>query len=260
MLLRLLLFVVLFAHPLSAFFINEIKSDGQGGGLEEANDIVLRMQAYSRRHREAKQTYSNIRRYHLEYRGLVKKSAEMVVRMIFTSPDKKQFEIKSESGSKLLRNRVLHKLLESEVEASQGSQNQESAITSDNYRFRLLADEVPRDHGFYVLEAIPRRKAKYLFIGKIWVDGRDFAITRIEGRPAVNPSWWIKEARILQTYRKVGDFWFYDSNESTSGVRIGGQALLRIRYEAYEGPVFCDTPNGDAGARRTDASVSDVKP
>jgi hypothetical protein len=240
MIIELLLCAFLFAE-LHAAGMSETQSTEEAGALTNTDDIVLRMQEYSRRYRESMQTYRNTRRYHLEYRGILKKSADMAVRMS-CAPGRKQFEVQSESGSKFLRNRVLRKLLESEAEAAQGAERQKSAIAPDNYEFRLLTNEASPDHSYYVLEASPRRKAKYLFVGKIWVDSRDFAITRIEGKPAVNPSWWIKEARILQKYRKVGNFWVYDSNESISRVRIGGEAILRIHYDEYDGMAFCVDP------------------
>jgi hypothetical protein len=192
------------------------------------------MQEYTLRRMESVQGYVSHRSYHVEYAGVVKKSADMAARMTYSSQGGKSFEVKSESGSKFLRNRVLRKILESEVAAAQPSTRQESAITPENYVFRLLPGENPTDSDNYVLEAIPKKKAKFLFVGKIWVDRKDFAITRVEGKPAVNPSWWIKQASILQTYRKVGDFWMYDTNESTSKIRIGGKAILRIRYEEYD--------------------------
>ncbi len=59
----------------------------------------------------------------------------------------------------------------------------------------------------YVLEVTPKRKNKYLYNGKIWVDAKDFAVTHVEARPAVNPSFWISGTDIEHRYEKVGDFW-----------------------------------------------------
>lgn len=237
MIARLTLLMFLMGDPPVAGNI-ELPSIGQQGTLINAAGIVSRMQEYSRRHSELLQTYENIRSYHVEYRGIITKSADMTVRLMCKS-GKKQFEVQSESGSKFLINRVLRKLLESETEAAQGTEKQRSAISPDNYEFRLMANETPPDRKYYVIQAIPKKKARYLFDGKIWVDGRDFAVTRIEAKPASNPSWWIKDVKILQQYRKVGNFWVYESNESVSKVRIGGSALLRISYGKYAGADFC---------------------
>jgi hypothetical protein len=66
------------------------------------------------------------------------------------------------------------------------------------------------------------------------VDGQDFAIARIEGEPARNPSWWTKRNDIEHSYQKVGDFWLPARNETTTHVRISGRALLTIEYKDYE--------------------------
>jgi hypothetical protein len=66
------------------------------------------------------------------------------------------------------------------------------------------------------------------------VDGRDFAVCRIEAEPAKNPSFWIKKTDIHHTYLKVGDFWLPAKNESVSLVRGGGRAVLTITYQNYD--------------------------
>jgi hypothetical protein len=203
------------------------------GRLIDVSEILRRMQESTKRRKELVQAYISSRKYAVEYKGIVKKRAEMAASMKYLPSGQKQYEIEFESGSKFLRNRVLHKLLESEVDAAQAANRQEVAISPENYRFRLLPDS-PQHCGCYILEVVPLKKAKYLFLGKIWVDDTDFAITRIEAKPAVNPSWWIKETKILQTYRKLDGFWFMDSNDTTSKIRIGGEARLEIRYGNYE--------------------------
>jgi len=67
---------------------------------------------------------------------------------------------------------------------------QRTAMTPENYTFQLL-DYQKTDAGeFYALDAQPRTKNKFLFQGRIWVDAKDFAVTRVESQPAVNSSWW----------------------------------------------------------------------
>ena len=66
------------------------------------------------------------------------------------------------------------------------------------------------------------------------MDPRDFAIVRIEGEPAKNPSWWTKHNQILHTYQKLGDFWLPARNETRSQLRIAGHAVLTIEYTSYQ--------------------------
>ncbi len=57
----------------------------------------------------------------------------------------------------------------------------------------------------YVIEAIPKREDKSLFRGRIWVDTEDYALARVEGEPAKNPSFWTRKVHFVQQYYKAGD-------------------------------------------------------
>src|SRR5215469_17793274 len=66
---------------------------------------------------KALESYSSIRSYHLECHCVSHKKADMVVRIDYRAPDKKEFTILSESGSGSVRTRVFKKLLEAEQES-----------------------------------------------------------------------------------------------------------------------------------------------
>ncbi|MFZ2001113.1 MAG: hypothetical protein WAU73_17120, partial [Candidatus Sulfotelmatobacter sp.] len=83
-------------------------------------------------------------------------------------------------------------------------------------------------------DAQPQSKNKFLFRGHIWVNAKDFAITRVEGEPAVNPSWWTVKTDFKRRYQKIGDFWLPESNESETKVRVFGTAVLSIEYRDYQ--------------------------
>jgi hypothetical protein len=77
-------------------------------------------------------------------------------------------------------------------------------------------------------------KTQFLYRGKIWVDAKDFAVVRIEGEPAKNPSFWIKRTDITHSYKKVDDFWLPAENHTQSFIRLGGEATLSIEYQDYK--------------------------
>ncbi len=182
---------------------------------------------------EALESYSGLRSYHLECHCLSHKKADMVVRAEYQAPNRKVFTIVSESGSGTVRNKVFKKLLEAEEESMSEENQQRTAMTPENYAFQLL-DYQETDAGeFYVLDAEPRTKNKFLFRGRIWVDAKDFVITRVEGQPAVNPSWWTLRTDFRRRYQKIGDFWLPESNESETKVRVFGTAVLTIEYRDY---------------------------
>lgn len=199
-----------------------------------ADEVIERVVAMNQVRAKALETYSSLRSYHLECHCLSHKKADMVVRADYYAPNKKEFTIVSESGSGTVRKRVFKTLLEAEQESMREDNQQRSAVTPENYTFKLADHKQTDTDEFYVLEATPRTKNKFLVRGHIWVNAKDFAITRVEGEPAVNPSWWTVKTDFQRSYRKVGNFWLPESNESETKVRIFGTVVLTINYGKYQ--------------------------
>ena len=196
--------------------------------------------------------YQGTRIYRLEYRGFPgSRSAEMTVAVSYRSPGTKEFSIRSETGSRLLIERVFHKLLQSEKEALTEENQAHVALNNDNYRFALVGYESTPTGPCYILSVEPLTKDKLLYRGRIWVDAEEFAVVRIEAEPAKNPSFWTKETRIEQAYAKVGDFWLPISNRSSSTIRLGGHADFTIDYQDYRitAAAQLNTPSNVAGYR-----------
>lgn len=184
---------------------------------------------------QALPAYRSTRKYRTEYRGFPGgRTAEMIVDVAFEPPGTKTFVIRSQTGSKLIIDRVFKKLLEAEKEASDPEHQKRTALNTENYAFTLAGCEVADSGPMYVLQVEPKVKSKYLYRGKIWVDARDYAVVRISAEPAKNPSFWIKQTRIEQVYGKVKDFWLPASNRSSTSVRLGGRAELSIEYRDYD--------------------------
>lgn len=199
-----------------------------------ADEVMQRVMQMNEERATALDTYSSIRSYHLECHCLSHKKADMVVRVDYQAPNKKVFTILSESGSGTVRSRVFKKLLKAEQESMSEENQQRSAITPENYTFQLTNFQNIDGNESYVLEAQPLTKNKFLFRGRIWVDAKDFAITRVEGEPAVNPSWWTVKTDFKRNYQKIGSFWLPEANESVTKVRIFGSAVLTIKYGEYQ--------------------------
>ena len=220
-----------------------------------ADEVINHVVTMNEVRAKALASYSSLRTYHLECHCLSHKKADMVVRADYQSPNTKVFTIISESGSGTVRNKVFKKLLEAEQESMQAENQQRSAITPDNYTFQLSDYQKTDKDEFYVLDAQPRSKNKFLFRGRIWVNTKDFAITRVEGQPAVNPSWWTLKTDFKRGYRKIGDFWLPESNESETKVRIFGTAVLTITYGQYEITPAHDTKVASSSERPIDATA-----
>ena len=208
-----------------------------------SEQVVNRLVQRNIERAQALGAYQGTRIYRLDHHGFPGfRSAEMTVAVEYRSPGTKEFSIRSESGSRLLIEKVFHKLLQSEKEALTEENQARVALNKDNYRFALVGYESMPTGSCYILSVEPLTKNKLLYRGRIWVDTADFAVVRIEAEPAKNPSFWTKETRIEQAYAKVGDFWLPLSNRSSSAIRLGGHAVLTIDYHDYR--ITAATPLG----------------
>ena len=204
----------------------------QGLSTEE---IVDRLDRGNAQRAAALRGFEGKRSYHLTYHGFPNtREAEMEVVAHYSAPESKSFDVISENGSKMLQNKVLLKLLETEREAADRESQRETALTTDNYSFTLLGSRPSAYGGCYRLVVEPKRNDKLLYRGEICINAADFAVESIDAEPAKNPSFWIKKTRIEHRYQKIGEFWLPASNKSVSNVRMGGTATLDIVYSGYE--------------------------
>ena len=198
---------------------------------QTAAQIVTEMEGHNLARAGALKHYHSVRHYAVEYRGFTAKiAAKMEVEADYDMVSGKTFRIVSQSGSKLLIDKVLKRLLESEADASK---QRSTDLTLANYKFELAGTDSVAGRPAYVLEVEPLTDNKYLYRGKVWVDAADFALVRIEASPAKNPSFWISSTAIHHRYEKTGNFWLPAKNESDTIVRVGGKAVLTIDYGTY---------------------------
>jgi len=127
------------------------------------------------------------------------------------------------------------------------------ALNRHNYEFTAMEFQEASDGCSYVISVKPKSPNKLLYRGRIWVNSSDFAVCRIEAEPAKNPSFWIKNAAVHHIYQKLGDFWFPLENESTSTMRVGGRAVLSIKYSNYE--ILAARPLQRTDSQRTDGGA-----
>lgn len=194
-----------------------------------AERVVQNLVRMNAERAQAMCSYQGKRIYRLEYHGLAgTRNAEMVVDVKYQAPGTKEFIIQTETGSKLIIDRVFKKLLQSEKEALEAENLRRTALNEENYVFTLVGYEITSAGSMYILSVEPRRKDKFLYSGRIWVDGEDFAVVRIKAEPAKNPSFWTRSTRIEHRYVKVNDFWLPAHNRSLTSVRLGGRADLTI--------------------------------
>ncbi len=253
--------VVLAWTTMLAVWSQACVAEGPVPAAQSAEQIVQKMTAANAKRSEQLRSFTGKRYYRVEYHGFPGgRDAEMQVEATYVAPDQKTFKILSQAGSKLLINHVFLKLLDSEKEYLQESTRRASELSPRNYRFSLEGTDHGEDGDCYVLSVTPLQKSTFLYRGKIWVDAHDYAVVRIEGEPAKNPSLWISHTEIAHRYKKFGEFWLPAHNQSVTQVRLGGKAVLTIDYLDYQISTTNPPPGSphDAGSTSVLPSPSSV--
>lgn len=222
-----LLFTVLILLPASA-----VLAADDPDALPTAEQVMSRMAALDLQRQSSIEGYAGMRRYVLENQSF-QKHAEMVVRVKGDPDGTKHFEVVTENGWKAANTHVLRKMLESESETSRPQLRATTRLNFANYEFAIVGTEIVSGRRTYVLETRPKRKDKYLFQGRIWVDAEDYALVRAEGSPAKNPSFWTKSTHFVQLYQKSGPLWFPLSTQSITEARFFGATDVHIDYFDY---------------------------
>lgn len=210
------------------------------------DDVIEKMLAGNRFRNEGLHRYFAVRTYELK-NSEGKLAAQTVVRVSYEEPDKKTFAKISEQGSAIVRYLVFDRLLQSEAETSSGREHLDSAITTANYSFVSAGEEDIGPYHCFVFDTTPKRKDKYLFDGKIWVDAQDFAIVKIAGHPAKKLSFWVDRAEFVREYQKIDGFWVPYRDETSVEVKIYGRKIFTVDHQDYAinsaSPVQSETGN-----------------
>jgi hypothetical protein len=198
-----------------------------------SEQIVDRMQLHGQIQMEMLGNYHALRHYVIEYRSFFKTLvAKMDVEVDYDAVSGKSFRIIAQSGSHTLCEKVLQRAVNSEKEASLN--RSAAALTKANCTFHLAGSESLNGRPAYILDIEPIAPSKFLYRGRIWVDGIDFAVTRMEVQPCKNLSFWISKTVSHHTNTDIGGFWLPRQNRSEAKVRIGGTAVMTIDYGTYE--------------------------
>jgi hypothetical protein len=197
-----------------------------------SDEVIARMLERNRSRSSELQRYSEVRTYEIR-NSEGKLAAQAVVRVEYEAPDRKDFSKTSERGSLIVRHLVFDRLMQGESETTTGREHKDSAITAENYAFGLAGEERLGPYRCFVLELTPKRKDKYLFEGKIWVDAEDFAIVKIAGHPAKKPSFWISDAEFVRQFQKIDGFWLPYRDETSVEVKNYGRKTFTVDHQRY---------------------------
>jgi hypothetical protein len=192
------------------------------------------MMQHDSQRRFALAEYTSERTYRMEYKGPIgERRAQMRVRMEFSAPDRKRFTVVSESGSTIFCHQILRKLMEGEQQGALEANRLRSMLSPQNYHLRLAGEERLDGRDAWVLDVTPKDENRFNYEGRVWVSKADYAVMRIAGSPAKNPTWLMGSSNFDYRYAQNGDFWLPAHSDTISRLRIGGEVRLTVEYGAY---------------------------
>lgn len=207
------------------------------GGLTQAQTfpttlpaatVLDRMEEFGRWQKAELANWTNTRVYTAENKRL-RRWAKVKAQVDYVAPGKKSYAVLERSGTGLIVDRVIRPILDAECESALN--RSQSDINRTNYDFVLV--EFDAAQNAYVFEVSPHSPQKFLFRGRIWVDGGTFGVRRVLGTPANRPSFWVKRTEFSHEYEDFGGFWLPVRHRSTAQLRLFGTSTLEIDYGLY---------------------------
>lgn len=177
--------------------------------------------------------------YSIYRNGETTPSAQVTVKTNYTRANGKEYTPISQTGSALMRNVVVDKVLGNEKEMAKAANRESVALTSANYEMRPEPGTVQQNVEFngkpcIIVDLKARRKISYLFNGKGWFDANDFTLVHIEGNPAASPSFFAGQTAGIRDYTKIEGFSMAHHAEMRSHSFLFGDTLMKIDYSNYQ--------------------------
>ena len=182
--------------------------------------------------------------------------ATEIVLAEYRAPHQETFTTKSGKGSEYIRSHIFHELMKFEADKIRLGKDGDNSIAPQNYDLEPIGEDTIGDAEYLIVRTIPRRRERDLFEGTIWIDKRTFAIIRITGDLAKNPSFWVKHVHFVRDYLRIGDYWLPSREQAVSQVRFFGQETLTVEYSDYSvnganaGPLPSERPVPGASQSR----------
>jgi hypothetical protein len=141
------------------------------------------------------------------------------------------FQVVSESGSPLIRRKVLLAALEAEQRSQTAADREEAALTTANYEFQ---DVGAATQHIVKVDLQPRHKHVMRVNGSIFLEEGSADLVRIEGELSKRPSLWTRRVQILREYSRIEGVHVPVSMRSTADVLIVGASSFSMTYAYAE--------------------------
>jgi hypothetical protein len=158
------------------------------------------------------------------------RKASLKARTTFDPATGFSYEVLEETGSGIIRSKVLRAALEAEKSAKQAAQRLRAALTMENYQFEGAVDA---GDGRQRIAMHPRRKEPMMIDGSILLTSADADLVRVEGLLVKRPSFWTRRVEVVRDYARIAGMRVPVLMTSTADVLLVGRSTFEMRY-AYE--------------------------
>ena len=138
------------------------------------------------------------------------------------------YQIVSERGSSMVRDRVLKAMLDREESLVNEGKRDKANLSEENYEF---VEAGQTDDGSPIVQLKPRRHDVLLVDGRMVLtpDGSD--VERVEGRLSKNPSFWTTLVNVVEHFSRIAGVRVPVATESVAKIRFAGTSHLDVQYE-----------------------------
>lgn len=151
----------------------------------------------------------------------------------YSAPHTLEFKAVRFRGDGFVKNNVITRLLQSEVDHVQKEEGPQTAISEQNYKFSYKGAKEIAGRALQVFQLKPRAKRPGLFKGRVYLDAFTGSLVRAEGSVVKSPSFFVKRIEFVQEYEDVGGFTFPVHIHSEARARILGRAVVDIYHNDY---------------------------
>jgi hypothetical protein len=182
-------------------------------------------------------SFTDIEHYQV-FRGddQTKPAAEMTVKVTYRKGVGKNYQILSQSGSKIIQKFGLDPLLKDEKEINNPAVVKNSWFSSANYEMQLNPGDPKEIDGrtCVALTIKPKRKASNMIDGTLWVGAQDGKIAEVDGEASKSPNPLAGATHMMRQYTLIQGFSMAKHAHAESSSPIIGRTVVTIDYSDYQ--------------------------
>ena len=152
----------------------------------------------------------------------------------YIAPHSLSFKPIRYTGDAFVKNNVIARILQSEVDYAAKDDGGRTALSRANYKFSYKGSEAVNGRSVHVYQVKPHHKQAGLFKGHIYLDASTGTLVRSEGAIVKSPSFFLRHIEFVQDYTDVGGYTLPVQLHTTARARFVGRVVVDIFHRQYE--------------------------